>query len=181
MNRDGSTIFIAGIYGVGKSTICIKLFEQTNIPYFSAGDLISEINGEKYGANKSVNDKDDNQIILAKKVHELNEKHGKIILAGHFCIFNKTNNIEILPESVYFNLNISQIILLEADATIVENHLNIRDNKSYSKDSLIQLIERERLQSKNISHKLNCSLSIYKMTFSDIDITNVLELILRGT
>lgn len=42
----GRTIFIAGSYGAGKSTLCAKLSEQSNIPFFSAGDLISEISGK---------------------------------------------------------------------------------------------------------------------------------------
>mgnify|MGYP003308010611 CR=1 FL=1 len=45
-------IFVAGTYGVGKSTLCDKLSERLNIPSYSSGDLISEINGETYGANK---------------------------------------------------------------------------------------------------------------------------------
>ena len=57
---NGSTIFIAGVYGTGKSTICSALAERLHIPAFSAGDLISVINGEQYGANKAVADKDNN-------------------------------------------------------------------------------------------------------------------------
>ena len=45
-------VFIAGTYGVGKSTLCDKLCRKLNIPAFSAGDLISEINGETYGKIK---------------------------------------------------------------------------------------------------------------------------------
>lgn len=42
----GSTIFIAGVYGTGKSTMCTALSERLHIPAFSAGDLISMMNGE---------------------------------------------------------------------------------------------------------------------------------------
>ena len=56
--------FFAGIYGVGKSTLCQKLSQITSIPFYSAGDLISEINGEIYGASKAVKDKNKNQDIL---------------------------------------------------------------------------------------------------------------------
>ena len=44
------TIFVAGTYGVGKSTLCNKLSTALKIPDFSAGDLISAVNGETYGA-----------------------------------------------------------------------------------------------------------------------------------
>ena len=42
-------VFIAGTYGVGKSTLCNNLSSVLGIPSFSAGDLISEVNGEIYG------------------------------------------------------------------------------------------------------------------------------------
>ena len=50
--KDG-IIFVAGIYGVGKSTLCERLSISIGIPCYSAGDLISAINGEIYGRNKS--------------------------------------------------------------------------------------------------------------------------------
>ena len=33
-------IFVAGIYGVGKSTLCEKLSKELKIPFYSSGDLI---------------------------------------------------------------------------------------------------------------------------------------------
>ena len=41
-------IFVAGIYGVGKSTLCEKLSKELKIPFYSSGDLISKVNGELY-------------------------------------------------------------------------------------------------------------------------------------
>lgn len=80
----GSTIFIAGVYGTGKSTMCSALSEILHIPAFSAGDLISAINGEQYGTNKAVSDKSNNQVLLAERVRQFTQENEKIILAGHF-------------------------------------------------------------------------------------------------
>lgn len=49
--KDG-IIFVAGIYGVGKSTLCERLGLSIGVPCYSAGDLISALNGETYGRNK---------------------------------------------------------------------------------------------------------------------------------
>lgn len=38
-------IFVAGTYGVGKNTLCHKLSKAINIPDYSAGNLISAVNG----------------------------------------------------------------------------------------------------------------------------------------
>ena len=165
----GSTIFIAGVYGTGKSTMCSVLSEMLHIPAFSAGDLIRAINGEQYGANKTVSDKNNNQILLAERVRQLTQENQKIILAGHFCIFNADNEVEVLPESVYPALNISRIILLEADIQTIISNLRRRDGKNYPVKSVSALIEKEREQSKQIAEQLNCPLNIYQMTFTDKD------------
>lgn len=43
---NNGVIFIAGVYGVGKSTICNNLNKSLGIPAYSSSKLISEINGE---------------------------------------------------------------------------------------------------------------------------------------
>ena len=103
--------FLAGIYGVGKSTLGNELSRQMNMPFFSAGDLISEVNGETYGANKVVANKDENQSILAQRVRQLLVKHPKILLAGHFCIVNSKGKVDPLPEHVFGELSIENMFL----------------------------------------------------------------------
>lgn len=71
--KDG-IIFVAGIYGVGKSTLCERLSISIGIPCYSAGDLISAINGEIYGRNKTVVNKEKNQDILVTAVNERLQK-----------------------------------------------------------------------------------------------------------
>ena len=176
----GITIFIAGAYGTGKSILCGRLSTIMQIPFFSAGDLISEINGEHYGANKAATDKNRNQILLADKVQELNQIYSRIILAGHFCIFNNSNEVETLPASVFYNLNIEQIVLLEANEDIIAKHLQKRDGKEYSFESIHQLIIAERKQSKEITNELNCRLCTYQMTFSDEDACTVINFLRKG-
>lgn len=87
------TIFIAGSYGVGKSTLCDNLSRVSGVPAYSAGDLISCINGEQYGANKVVQDKEANQDILVIEVGKKLDHYPTILLAGHFCIFDSLNNV----------------------------------------------------------------------------------------
>lgn len=120
------TIFVAGTYGVGKSTLCNKLSTALKIPDFSAGDLISAVNGETYGANKVVRDKDANQNILASQVKQLLKSTPNIILAGHFCIFDINGNVDTLPSRVFYDLEIETILLLEASSLqIIKNILRL--------------------------------------------------------
>lgn len=170
-------IFIAGVYGVGKSTLCKKLEEHLNIPAFSAGDLISEINGECYGANKAVKDKSANQNILIAAAKNKLTQTPTILLAGHFCIFNSINEVEILPEYVYKEMPLSRIILLETELERILKNIQSRDSKTYSKTNLNELIEKERTQAIKISFDLNIPLIIHPMHFDKTDVEKLITTI----
>ena len=133
-------ILLAGIYGVGKSTLGENLFQRRGIPFYSAGDLISHVNGETYGANKVVADKVGNQNILAMQIERLLEQHDRILLAGHFCIVNKHGEADCLPRDAFKNLHLDKIILLEADENQIMDHLRARDAKKYSPELVAALM-----------------------------------------
>ena len=88
-------IFIAGAYGVGKSTLCNKLNNLLNIPAFSSGDLISKKNGEKYGTNKVVKDKDYNQQLLIDAVNKIIINSPKLIVT-HKMKFDESDVNKII-------------------------------------------------------------------------------------
>lgn len=166
-------VFIAGTYGVGKSTLCDKLCRKLNIPAFSAGDLISEINGETYGKNKVVKNKIANQNILISAVEKKLSLYPTFLLAGHFCIFDKSDEVEILPEFIYEEMPIVKIILLETDFDRILRNIKSRDDKSYNLDSIKNIIRLEREQAEKISSQLNIPLHIHKMDFAESDIKQI--------
>ena len=163
------TIFLAGVYGVGKSTLAEKLSSASGIPCFSAGDLISKVNGEKYGSNKVVVDKNKNQDILAACVSEILQKSEAIILAGHFCIVNREGKVKKIPDAVFAKLQIEKIILLEAAPQIIRKHLSGRDGKDYSLQVIESLLSQERQCSESTAEKLHCPLVIHQMRYTDED------------
>ncbi len=167
-------IFVAGVYGVGNSTLCEKLSKELRIPFYSSGDLISRVNGELYGANKVVKDKNKNQNILAVAVSQISLTYPSILLAGHFCIFNKNTEVDILPKEVFSQLNIQKIILLEASEEIIIKHLSMRDDKTYSVEQIAAIKEAERTQAVKIASELNKPLLIHQMSFCDRDIDEII-------
>ena len=173
------TIFVAGIYGVGKSTLCANLSKELKIPTYSAGDLISSVNGEQYGANKAVADKMSNQAILSIQVKKLLEKNTRILLAGHFCIFNKKNEVDYLPENIFSDLNIEIILLLEAPVSRVLKNLTSRDNKEYTQQQIESLHNAENQRAMKISHSIGCEIFLHSMRFDNTDLSKCLSY-LRG-
>lgn len=166
------TIFVAGTYGVGKSTLCKNLSQALNIPDYSAGDLISAINGEMYGDNKIVTDKVSNQDILRIQVKKILKHTPRILLAGHFCIFDKCGNVDYLPDQIFHNLNIDSILLLEAPISRIIKNLKQRDNKNYSEQQIIALQIAESVKAHEIATQLGCVLHLHNMTFNESDTDN---------
>ena len=100
-----------------------------------------------------------------------------MILAGHFCIFSSVNEVEILPEFVYKELHLSRIILLEADAAVIIDNLQNRDNKNYSLKDIKELLDAENLQAKKIATGLNIPLITHKMNFDESDFEQIISVI----
>ena len=172
------TYFLAGIYGVGKSTLGVALSQQLDIPFYSAGDLISQVNGEIYGANKAVANKENNQGILAMQVRSLLEDYEKILLAGHFCIINKCGEVDCLPRDVFEKLQIEKIILLEAEQGRILEHLHNRDAKVYSPAIIEALMLTERKMAHAVADRLGCPMVTHRMTYTSTDISTI-EQVLR--
>lgn len=106
---------------------CAMCCQRPWISTFSAGDLIGNINGEQYGANKTVKNKDVNQDILGIEVKKKLEQYPTILLAGHFCLFDKSNCVEKLPNSIFEKISIGTDPLLKADPVRISTNLSIRD------------------------------------------------------
>ncbi len=168
-------IFIAGVYGVGKSTLCEKISQLTSLSFYSAGDLISEQVEETYGANKNVRNKERNQNVLIECINKKMIEESAIMLAGHFCILGNDNKPVELPADVYEKMNLSSIILLEAPSCKIIKHLEKRDNKKYSRELIDDFIVLERKRAMQISRTLNVPLKIYSMSFSNDDTEKVLD------
>lgn len=164
------TIFVAGSYGVGKSTLCEKLSYKMGIPFYSAGDIISKINGEVYGANKAVSDKSGNQEILSAEIEKILSIYPNILLAGHFCIFDKSNQVEYLPAEAFQKLHIDVILLLEADLEHIVRNLEVRDGKEYAVSEIQGLIAAERTCAKQIEEQIACPLVVHNMQFDASDV-----------
>jgi adenylate kinase len=111
---------------------------------------------------------------LAEAVHQISLKHPSVLLAGHFCIFNKNTEVDVLPEDVFSQLNIQKIILLEASEEVIINHLSKRDDKTYSVMQIVALKEAERSQAVKIASELKKSLIIHQMRFNDSDVDEII-------
>lgn len=171
MNRE--TIFISGIHGVGKSTICDKLSNKYGIARYTCSDLIRKINDKLLRENdKRVHNINKTQEALILGVEEF-VKEDKIILDGHFCLLDDSGKVERIPEFVFEKLELSMIIVLYRDAKDIEKSLLSRDQIKYNYNLLNNFQEEEIKYAKEIASKLN-------IPFIKFDVNNSAEELYEG-
>ncbi|MBO4521428.1 MAG: AAA family ATPase [Alphaproteobacteria bacterium] len=168
-------IFVAGCYGVGKSTLLESIFEKTKIPHFSAGMLISEVNDETYGRNKYVTNKKNNQALLIEQIEKKLKTYPLFFLDGHFCILKKGNIPDLLSLDDLAKMHFEKILLLEADPVRLQQNLLHRDKKDYSLLEITTLMTAEHHQAEIFSNHTGTPLYIHHMQYNGYDEKEVIE------
>ncbi|OBU10765.1 ATP-binding protein [Morganella psychrotolerans] len=147
-------VMIAGVYGVGKSTICNKLSNDLKIKFFSASELIKSEKGfitwDKYKKTDQISS---NQDFL---VNAINRMSGiDFLLDGHFCLLDKEGNIKKIEFDVIDKLNIGAVLLLKESTDVICNRLMDRDKISWDESLIIQMQEIEEKQAFKFTTEYN--------------------------
>lgn len=127
-------IFLSGVHGVGKSSVCRKIESDLEFTWFSASKIISDAKNIDMFSEKKVENIDYNQIVLIKEIEKIKQKNDEFILDGHFCLINSSNVIEKIDIDVFKQLDPNLIIVLIDDVKTIIRRLNERDNMNYSED-----------------------------------------------
>ncbi len=154
-----SFIFLGGIHGVGKTTLCEKIFIPEGYHCITASSLIKE-SGVILDQNKQVRDISDNQIILINRLILEKQKYKRLLVDGHYCLINKQDQIVPIDIEVFRNIKPSVFILLKDCASKVVNRLKERDDKKWNQLFLDQFQEIEEQHAKYIAHELSIPLQI---------------------
>lgn len=127
-------IFVGGVHGVGKSTCCQQVSEQTGLQWFTASALIqAERQTAITGTSKSVLNPDSNQDLLVRAVGEyIAAKDTKIILNGHFTLLKTNGEIVTIEPNVFSKLGVEKLVVLRDDPVAICNRLKERDKRDWS-------------------------------------------------
>ncbi|WP_196424182.1 ATP-binding protein [Commensalibacter melissae] len=174
-------IFVAGVHGVGKTTLCEKFINNFNnkskdllisIKHESSSQLIKKIKTDfTLENNKKTITSDYNQELLINEVNKIKNNYDYIILDGHFCLLDSNDNITPLKINVFKQLNLDYIILIEPKdiSQLKERYYN---NKRLPITNLQKLVIEENKHANYISDKLRIPLFIIPMddyvTFDNI-------------
>ncbi len=153
-NKNRNIIFIGGIHGVGKGTICKKISVSKKITHLSASDVLKwdEISKKE---NKLVNNLDTTQIRLIKGLDALIQNTDTYLLDGHYCLLNSKNKPEKISEKTFEIIDPKVMTIVIEDTEIIYERLKQRDGTLYSLSLLNEMQEIEIEYAKFLSSKYN--------------------------
>lgn len=147
-------IFIGGIHGVGKGTLCKRLSNKLKIPHYSSSKLLKweEISVKE---NKAVRDFNQTQNRLLTGIEKKIEKNKLTLLDGHFCLLNKKGMPEKIDEETFKLINPIAVCVVTNDAVTIHERLDFRDGNKYKIEILYEMQKLELSQAKKISKLLS--------------------------
>ncbi|WP_141604481.1 ATP-binding protein [Terrilactibacillus laevilacticus] len=154
-------IFLAGIHGVGKSTLAAKLENELNLKSLSISNLIRNAGKNLDSANKRTGDISQNQELWKMELKNLKITEEILLLDGHFCLLDINKNITPLPFTTFAGTDMSKVILMQKNTQTIREQLLKRDNIEYSVDILQKLQENETYQAIKYSEENNIKLFIF--------------------
>jgi len=147
-------IFIGGIHGVGKGTICDKICEQTDFVHITASEILKWDEISKPD-NKKVENIQNTQDRLIAGLDKALKKNENYLLDGHFCLFNSEGQVEKVPMKTFEKIAPKLIVIVTTKIDLIKERLEKRDNKKYDFDLLKSMQTSEKEHAQQISSKLN--------------------------
>lgn len=134
-------VFVGGIHGVGKNTLCRRVSSYLNIPHISSSEILKwkEVNKNTDKRVENIQKNQDKFIEGFKNIVSLDKYY---LIDGHFCLLTRDNLIQRIPFDTFVTINPGLIVVMIEKSEIIYQRLLERDNKEYD----IVLLERMQLE-----------------------------------
>ncbi|MBS7435855.1 AAA family ATPase [Pseudomonas syringae] len=158
-------IFVAGVFGAGKTTLCALLAEELGYATTSASVLIRQRRGRvTWNNSKETYDIHANQKLLVESVNELRNYNKNFILDGHFALLDSEGYATKVSHDVFYDLNLDAILLIEDDPANIALRLNVRDAARWSSTTVEALMTAERENALAFHRASSIPLKVYHNT-----------------
>ncbi|MEC4003587.1 ATP-binding protein [Flavobacterium sp. SUN052] len=150
MESTENIIFIGGIHGVGKGTICKEIASKSDLIHITASEIIK---WDKISSsdNKLVENISSTQERLILGLKNLIQKDKQYLLDGHFCLLNSKGIPCKIDKETFDNINPKIISIVIDDVEKIIDRLEKRDNKKYDFKILNELQQMEIEYAKYLS------------------------------
>ncbi len=161
-------VFIGGIHGVGKGTICSKIQQELGLRHLSASEVLRWKEVSPDLSNKLVKDIPDTQQRLIEGLENLTIPGERYILDGHFCLFDWDGRVNPVPIETFIKISPILLSIVVCDVKTVVNRLQARDSKHYNLDTVERMQKMELEHAKEVSKQLN--IDLIKIDGSEADL-----------
>ncbi len=163
-------IFVGGIHGSGKGTICKNLCLETDYIHITASEILKWEELTCRG-NKLVKSITKTQNRLLYRLNQVIEKDKKYLLDGHFCLLNMESVITPIPEQTFAEIAPKHIVVVYEEPFTIKERVEKRDKKPYCLEMLIKMQEFEIRYSKEIA----CKLGVKHFVITNNNFTKLLD------
>jgi adenylate kinase len=160
-------IFLGGVHGVGKSTLCKNLFLPAGYYCVTASELIKDAGGA-VRKDKKVSALDDNQAKLITQLSRIRNSYARFLLDGHFTLINSHGHIVPIPIHVFRKIRPNVLILLTETPNELAGRLNARDGKKWSLSLIKTFQEQELKHARSVAFELKIPLHHFQNGVSPI-------------
>ena len=152
-------VFVGGIHGVGKSTICSDVFEALGYECVTASSLIAAYGG-KTDHNKRIDHVEENQSLLLAALDKAKSKNGRLLLDGHYTLINGQGDIKPIDVEVFRAMRLNQLILIKGKPDKIAARLEARDGRLWTQSFLSNFQEAEEAHARNVAKSIGVPLRI---------------------
>lgn len=154
-------VFVGGIHGVGKTTVCTDLASRHECIYRSASGLIKERKANAIAErSKRVKDIKGNQQLLVEAVMSLKKEGRSLLLDGHFTLRDDKGRITDIPTSTYSDIGVDEILLIQDKPEEIRRRLIARDGVADSLKSISAFQDAEINNAVRVARELDIPLHI---------------------
>lgn len=151
----GRVLFVAGVHGVGKTTLCENYAKERQIIHRSASQLIREAK-ESALANrgKAVKDIAGNQQLLISAVQQYRTSGSTLLLDGHFALLDAEHKPQPLPTNVFSELGIDGVVVIHDSPRQIAARIAKRDEHPLGINDLTTLQALELSRAEKVAQDL---------------------------
>ena len=155
-------IFLGGVHGVGKSSMCAEAAQVIGLTVFGASAIIrAERQVPSIDSRTAVSNVAGNQELLIQGVRKRGpESSGHFVLDGHFVLRTLDGAIERIDPAVFVALGIDYFICIQDDPQAIAARLLERDGAMHAVDEIAALQSAELDHAAYVSRELKIRLDV---------------------
>ena len=158
-NKPGSSIFLSGVHGVGKTTLCNAIAQEIGIKHVISSSFLEQKNESVPGGESE---------FICRRIEELLMSTPVLLVDGHFVLSDHQRNIIRVDKEIYRRIRVQGIIVLVDAVERIQERLENRDGKRVDRGFLKEFQDAELEHSDRVARMLNVERLIIDLSETEL-------------